>query len=123
MRRNDFSTKKSSSTNIIGLTSSASLWASACMGLAIGVGFYSGAIIAFIYIFLTTAIFHKLDRLLYKKTKIIMLYVELKPEKSIASFISELEKDGLSISEIDINKQDEFISIGFTINCAKSPLL
>ena len=36
-----------------GLTTAAGLWACACMGLAIGIGFYSGAIMACIFILLT----------------------------------------------------------------------
>ena len=34
-----------------GLTTAAGLWASACMGLAIGIGFYEGALIGCIFIF------------------------------------------------------------------------
>ncbi|NLN47211.1 MAG: MgtC/SapB family protein, partial [Clostridiaceae bacterium] len=43
-----------------GLTTAAGLWASACMGLAIGIGFYEGALIACVCIFLTITL---LDRL------------------------------------------------------------
>ena len=39
---------------IRGLTTAAGLWASACMGLAIGVGYYKVAIIGNIFIFLIT---------------------------------------------------------------------
>lgn len=38
---------------ISGLTTAAGLWASACLGLAIGVGYYEGAIIGCIAIFFT----------------------------------------------------------------------
>ena len=38
---------------IAGLTTAAGLWASACIGLALGVGFYEGAIIATIAVFFT----------------------------------------------------------------------
>ena len=37
---------------IAGLTTAAGLWASACIGLAIGIGFYEGAIIATIGVFI-----------------------------------------------------------------------
>ena len=41
-----------SKNQIRGLTTAAGLWASACMGLAIGIGFYKLAIIGNIFIFL-----------------------------------------------------------------------
>ena len=44
---------------IKGLTTAAGLWASACMGLAIGSGFYECAILGFIFILFTTVL---LDR-------------------------------------------------------------
>ncbi|MFQ7474136.1 MAG: MgtC/SapB family protein, partial [Anaerovoracaceae bacterium] len=40
-------------SRIKGLTTAAGLWASACLGLAIGIGFYSGAIAAAIIIFVS----------------------------------------------------------------------
>ena len=43
-----------------GLTTAAGLWACACLGLAIGVGFYGAAITAGIIIFLSLAVFQRL---------------------------------------------------------------
>ena len=42
---------------IKGLTSAASMWACACLGLAIGVGFYELVLIAFIMIFIVLNLF------------------------------------------------------------------
>ena len=42
--------------NIRGLTTAASLWAVSCVGIAVGSGFYAGAAIATIFIFLTLII-------------------------------------------------------------------
>ena len=39
--------------HISGLTTAAGLWASACIGLAIGVGFYEGAIVGTIAVYFT----------------------------------------------------------------------
>ncbi len=39
--------------HIMGLTTAAGLWASACIGLAIGIGFYEGAIIGTIFVWFT----------------------------------------------------------------------
>lgn len=53
--------------HIRGVTTAAGLWASAIMGLAIGAGFYSGAIVAFIAIFTTMTLFRKINKSYKKK--------------------------------------------------------
>ena len=39
--------------NVRGLTTAASLWAVSCVGIAVGCGFYLGAVIATVFIYLT----------------------------------------------------------------------
>ena len=51
---------------ITGLTTAAGLWATAAMGLALGAGFYEGAIITFVLIIVTVTILHRLE---YRITK------------------------------------------------------
>lgn len=58
----------SSREKIKGLTTAAGLWASACIGLSIGIGFYSAAIIFTIAVFLTLSKFRKVER--YINTKL-----------------------------------------------------
>lgn len=45
--------------HIEGLTTAAGLWASACIGLAIGVGFYSAAVIGGIFLIITMTLLSK----------------------------------------------------------------
>jgi len=47
--------------NVRGLTTAASLWAVACVGLASGIGFYGGAIAATVLIFTTLILLKKLE--------------------------------------------------------------
>lgn len=47
------------SDKVQGLTTAAGLWACACIGLAIGVGFYSAAIISIVLVILSLTIFNK----------------------------------------------------------------
>lgn len=49
---------------ITGLTTAAGLWASACIGLAIGVGFYEGAIVGTVFVYFT-------ERVLKNFTKVV----------------------------------------------------
>ena len=54
-------------SRIRGLTSAAGLWASACIGLAVGIGFYEGAVVAGITVLLIMTIFRKFDSLVQRK--------------------------------------------------------
>lgn len=51
--------------SIKGLTTAASLWIVACMGLAVGHGLYSLAIIAAIIVVITLSLLRKLDKYIY----------------------------------------------------------
>lgn len=44
------------SNHIAGLTTAAGLWASACIGLALGVGFYEGALVGTVAVYFTESI-------------------------------------------------------------------
>ena len=61
-----------------GLTTAAGLWASACIGLAIGSGYYEGAIIGTFMMLVIMVGLHTLDRQMLASTRVIMLYVELR---------------------------------------------
>lgn len=63
--------------SVRGLTTAASLWAVACLGLAAGGGFYEAAVIGFIAIILTLTIFEHLEKRFTKeKFKGIRLEME-----------------------------------------------
>lgn len=62
---------------IKGLTTAAGLWASACLGLAIGIGFYSGALIAAIVIFASLTLLPKMENYFYKKSRVMDIYIEV----------------------------------------------
>lgn len=57
-----------------GLTTAASLWAVACIGIAIGAGFYLGAIISVLLVLITLLSFSKIE----KRIKIRRNYLSLK---------------------------------------------
>lgn len=72
---------------IKGLTTAAGLWASACLGLALGVGFYSGAIMAAVLIFASLALLPKVEIFFYKRSKVIDLYIEVDSMDHFRAFI------------------------------------
>ncbi|GAA0076405.1 MgtC/SapB family protein [Clostridium sp. CTA-5] len=87
-----------------GLTTAAGLWACACMGLAIGIGFYEGAIISCIYLFGVVTGLHKLDTYMQTHSKTMDIYVKFEDISGVANFISSVKKDGTKISNIELRK-------------------
>ena len=57
------------SQQVKGLTTAAGLWASACMGLAIGAGYYECALLACFTIFITITVLNYVEKLLTSRTK------------------------------------------------------
>ena len=76
---------------ITGLTTAACVWATATIGLALGAGFYEGALITFAAIFLTVTLLHKLEYKLGKHQKRFGMYVEINSAKHIRPIIDHLE--------------------------------
>ncbi|NLJ95890.1 MAG: MgtC/SapB family protein [Clostridiales bacterium] len=87
-----------------GLTTAAGLWATACMGLAIGIGFYKAAIIGCIMITFTTVVLHRFDNFLLSKSKVIDVYMEFSKTVPINTVLEALKSLPLKIDSIEIVK-------------------
>lgn len=87
-----------------GLTTAAGLWAAACMGIAIGIGFYEGALIGCIFIFVVMTILHKLDEYVTTTSKVVDLYMELEDIIHVKSFLNVVRENGMHVSSIEISK-------------------
>jgi putative Mg2+ transporter-C (MgtC) family protein len=57
------------SQQVKGLTTAAGLWASACMGLAIGAGFFECALMAFAAIIMSTTLLDKVEKLITSRSR------------------------------------------------------
>lgn len=87
-----------------GLTTAAGLWAVACVGLALGIGFYSGAIISSVLIFFIMTILHKLDAYMVSKSKLIDLFIEFKNLSDLAILMNTAKDNDMKVSDIEISK-------------------
>ena len=86
--------------DVKGLTTAASLWTVAAIGLAVGVGFYYGAILATFLILLTLVTFNRLDAAILRKR-------HLQPLKLIVEDLpGQLGKIGSVLGEMDISIKD-----------------
>jgi putative Mg2+ transporter-C (MgtC) family protein len=93
-----------SRSQIKGLTSAAGLWAAACLGVAIGIGFYSGALIVALIVFIVITFFKKIDYLLTSTNKIINIYTSFKSIEQLDKFIIYCNISGFKVRDIEITK-------------------
>ena len=104
-----------------GLTTAAGLWTSACMGLAIGSGFYECAILGFMLILFTTVILEKVSAWVVSKARNMDLYVEFEKMENLGEIISTIK--GLNIQIFDVDIQREKQSNGVTVGAVISSRL
>ena len=90
-----------------GLTTAAGLWASACMGLAIGAGFVEGALFGCILISLTIIVFSRLERVIVSRTRNINLFVEFEHIDELGKIISVIKAQDIRIFDVDVRKSNE----------------
>lgn len=87
-----------------GLTTAAGLWAAACLGLALGAGFYSGAIVVFGGIWSSLQILQIVDKRLYTRSKIITLYIEFVQTSDVSAFIAFAREQQCTISNLEMSR-------------------
>lgn len=98
-----------------GLTTAAGLWADACMGLAIGVGFYSAALIGCALIFLVMSVLHKLDSRMIAHAKNVDLYMEFSKMSDLGAFMTKIKEFGMKITEIEMTKSNSTEDVGVAV--------
>lgn len=86
--------------NVRGLTTAASLWAVACIGIASGAGFYGGALVTTFAIYFTLEILKKymIQRSYYK----VMVVQATQIDDTLEQIRFELEKSHIYINNIEI---------------------
>lgn len=87
-----------------GLTTAAGLWTCASVGLAIGIGFIEGAVLALVFIMLTFTLLWKVDVIIHRYAKVFDLYMEFETNKSISVFLQTMHEIGIKINSMEISK-------------------
>ncbi|MGL6202273.1 MAG: MgtC/SapB family protein [Lachnospiraceae bacterium] len=91
---------------IRGLTTAAGLWASACVGLAIGGGYYLGGIVASLLILIIFSKFQGIEKQINKRSRMMEMNVVFENSKYLNSFISEITSNDCNVISLDMI--DEF---------------
>lgn len=95
-----------SHNQIKGLTTAAGLWASACVGLAIGIGFYEVALIGGLSIIIILTLLYIWDKHMRNSNRSIDVFIELKPDTSVGEFLRNARQAEISFSTIQLEKNN-----------------
>ena len=91
--------------SVKGLTTAASLWAVSCIGLAVGIGFYEGAIVATFVIYITLNV---LKKFIIKGSTGKTLYIETEDATKTSSLVGAIvKKNSGNLHSIEILYSDE----------------
>ena len=100
-------TGRSGKPQVKGLTTAASLWTCACMGLAIGCGFYSGAILTCLFALFAVSVLNRIDKYLYLKVRTLVLQIELSDPSALDDICKALEATSSELHDIHVQKHHE----------------
>lgn len=87
-----------------GLTTAAGLWAVACIGLALGAGFYSGGIIGFLAIWGVLWVMQIVDKRLYKNSGVISIYAEFAGIEAVSRLLARVRSQNSTVSNLEIKR-------------------
>lgn len=94
--------------SVKGLTTAASIWSVACIGLAIGLGYYTLSIMSAVCVFLVLVILKKFEKRFIEKTKIIKLSVQHHNEiDSIQKIAQYLKQQNIKVNNIEFDTEDK----------------
>lgn len=103
-----------------GLTTAASIWSVACIGIAIGLGFYTGSIFATILVLVTLVVFSRVEGRVYANRRSTLLKIKSADRPGqIGKIGTELGRCGLQICDISMEAADE-TSILIKVRISKS---
>ncbi len=88
-------------SKVKGLTTAAGLWSAGGIGLAIGIGFYEGAIVGTAMIFIAMVLLHSMDGLIMSTNKLVMVYVEFEHFFALKNFINVVKSNNVKILDIE----------------------
>lgn len=88
-----------------GLTTAAGLWASACMGLAIGAGFYECMVVGFLLIYFSVKFFPNVENFLLSNSRNLNLYIEFEYVQDMSAIIGKVKSRDIMIYDIELEQK------------------
>ena len=95
---------------IKGLTTAAGLWASAGVGLAVGIGFYEAAIIGAVAIFAVITLLQRMDNSMHRRSKQVEAYIEIAVDVTLGDALRAIRERGIDVSNVQREQGADSIS-------------
>ena len=86
-----------------GLTTAAGLWASACMGLAIGAGFYECVLLGTVLIFLSMRYLPLVENMIVERVPFLNVYVEFDSLDDVGTILGRIKERNTQILDVEID--------------------
>ena len=88
-----------------GLTTAAGLWTAAVVGLAIGAGFYEGALIATLLVEMAELIFSRVEYRMLERAPELSLYIEYRDKDALESLMRLFRSKNVKLLDLQITRQ------------------
>lgn len=99
-----------SQQEVKGLTTAAGLWASACMGLAVGAGNYACALLGFGMIMVSFRLFPGIEDYFSRQSRHMTLYLEFHKLPDMHRIVEMLKSRGIDIYEVEMLDKKESLT-------------
>jgi Uncharacterized membrane protein len=87
---------------IKGLTTAAGLWVSACIGIALGIGFYLGGTLSTLAVYMIMSKFRRFEGKFEKSSKWYKFHIEFEGLEVVSKFKKKVEKLGFEVTDLEI---------------------
>ena len=87
-----------------GLTTAACLWASACMGLAVGAGFYECVLVGFFLILITIKFLPRFDSYILSRSRRLFVFVDMDSIENLGIIINHLKANKINLFDVDLDR-------------------
>ncbi len=87
-----------------GLTTAATLWASACVGLAVGIGFVEGGVLVTVMMLLSLHILPRVEHFAARHSHYCNVFIDLEESRDLHPVVKELRDAGVVIDSMDMGE-------------------
>lgn len=87
-----------------GLTTAATLWASACIGLAVGIGFVEGGVLITAMMLLSLHVLPYVERFATRHSHYCNVFIDLEESRDLHTVIQKLKEAGVTIDSMDTSE-------------------
>ncbi len=105
-------------SSVKGLTTAASLWATACIGVTLGAGMYIVSLLSTFIVFITLELFPKFEEKMFKY-KISSLHIEAKNKAVLENITTILDKHNVTTLSFYIQHDEDKIIVNYKIKYLK----